>query len=36
MILLPMDSVQDIPTTPGELFAKFQTGVLRRPVGCCV
>ena len=26
MILLPMDSVQDIPTIPGELFAKFQIG----------
>ncbi len=25
-ILLPMASVKDIPTIPGELFAKFQTG----------
>jgi len=24
-ILLPMSSVTDIPTVPGELFAKFQT-----------
>lgn len=24
-ILLPMASVRDIPTIPGELFAKFQT-----------
>lgn len=24
-ILLPMVSVSDIPTIPGELFAKFQT-----------
>jgi ATP-dependent Lon protease len=24
-ILLPMSSVVDIPTVPGELFAKFQT-----------
>jgi ATP-dependent Lon protease len=32
MILLPMDSVQDIPTIPGELFAKFQTGFYADPV----
>ena len=25
-LLLPMTSVKDIPTIPGELFAKFQTG----------
>ena len=25
-LLLPMPSVKDIPTIPGELFAKFQTG----------
>jgi Domain of unknown function (DUF1788) len=25
-ILLPMASIKDIPTIPGELFAKFQTG----------
>jgi predicted ATP-dependent Lon-type protease len=25
-LLLPMASVKDIPTIPGELFAKFQTG----------
>jgi ATP-dependent Lon protease len=25
-VLLPMASVKDIPTIPGELFAKFQTG----------
>jgi predicted ATP-dependent Lon-type protease len=25
-LLLPMASVKDIPTVPGELFAKFQTG----------
>ncbi len=25
-VLLPMSSVSDIPTIPGELFAKFQTG----------
>ena len=24
-ILLPMASVRDLPTIPGELFAKFQT-----------
>jgi len=31
-ILLPMASVQDIPTIPGELFAKFQTGFYADPV----
>jgi ATP-dependent Lon protease len=24
-VLLPMASIKDIPTIPGELFAKFQT-----------
>ncbi len=31
-ILLPMSSVIDIPTVPGELFAKFQTGFYSDPV----
>lgn len=31
-ILLPMASVKDIPTIPGELFAKFQTGFYSDPV----
>ena len=31
-ILLPMASVKDIPTIPGELFAKFQTGFFADPV----
>lgn len=31
-ILLPMASVRDIPTIPGELFAKFQTGFYADPV----
>lgn len=30
-ILLPMASVRDIPTVPGELFAKFQTGFYSDP-----
>jgi ATP-dependent Lon protease len=30
-ILLPMASVWDIPTIPGELFAKFQTGFYSDP-----
>jgi ATP-dependent Lon protease len=30
--LLPMASVKDIPTIPGELFAKFQTGFYADPV----
>ena len=30
-ILLPMASVRDIPTIPGELFAKFQTGFYSDP-----
>jgi ATP-dependent Lon protease len=30
-ILLPMASVSDIPTIPGELFAKFQTGFYSDP-----
>ena len=31
-ILLPMASVGDIPTIPGELFAKFQTSFYADPV----
>lgn len=31
-ILLPMSSVGDIPTVPGELFAKFQTSFYSDPV----
>jgi ATP-dependent Lon protease len=31
-ILLPMASVGDIPTIPGELFAKFQTSFYPDPV----
>ena len=31
-ILLPMASVGDIPTIPGELFAKFQTSFYSDPV----
>jgi ATP-dependent Lon protease len=31
-ILLPMASVRDIPTIPGELFAKFQTSFYADPV----
>jgi ATP-dependent Lon protease len=31
-ILLPMASVSDIPTVPGELFAKFQTSFYADPV----
>jgi ATP-dependent Lon protease len=30
-ILLPMASVKDIPTIPGELFAKFQTSFFSDP-----
>jgi ATP-dependent Lon protease len=30
-LLLPMASVQDIPTVPGELFAKFQTSFYSDP-----
>ena len=30
-ILLPMASVGDIATVPGELFAKFQTGFFSDP-----
>ena len=30
-ILLPMASVRHIPTIPGELFAKFQTGFYSDP-----
>lgn len=31
LVLLPMASVSDIPTIPGELFAKFQTGFYSDP-----
>jgi ATP-dependent Lon protease len=31
-ILIPMISVTAIPTVPGELFAKFQTGFYSEPV----
>jgi len=31
-ILIPMASVTDIPTIPGELFAKFQTSFYSDPV----
>ena len=31
-ILLPMASVRDIPTIPGELFAKFQTSFYADPI----
>lgn len=31
-ILLPMCSVTDMPTVPGELFAKFQTSFYSDPV----
>ena len=31
-LLLPMASVKDITTIPGELFAKFQTGFFADPV----
>lgn len=30
-LLLPMASVKDIPTVPGELFAKFQTSFYADP-----
>ena len=30
-LLLPMSSVGDIPSVPGELFAKFQTGFYSDP-----
>ncbi len=30
-LLLPMPSVKDIPTIPGELFAKFQTSFYSDP-----
>jgi len=34
-ILLPMASVRDIPSVPGELFAKFQTSFYSdRPMPC--
>ena len=31
-ILLPMSSVTDIPSVPGEVFAKFQTRFYSDPV----
>ncbi len=31
-ILIPMSSVGDIPSVPGELFAKFQTSFYSDPV----
>ena len=31
-ILLPMSSVKDIPSVPGELFGKFQTSFYADPV----
>ena len=31
-VLLPMSSVTDIPSIPGELFAKFQTSFYSDPV----
>jgi len=31
-LLLPMCSVRDIPSIPGELFAKFQTSFYADPV----
>jgi ATP-dependent Lon protease len=31
-ILIPMSSVKDIPSIPGELFAKFQTSFYSDPV----
>jgi ATP-dependent Lon protease len=31
-ILLPMSNVNDIPSVPGELFAKFQTSFYSDPV----
>jgi len=31
-ILMPMSSVRDIPTIPGELFAKFQTSFYADPI----
>jgi len=31
-ILIPMSSVSDIPSVPGELFAKFQTSFYSDPV----
>ena len=31
-ILLPMSSVIDLPSVPGELFAKFQTSFYSDPV----
>lgn len=31
-ILLPISSVMDIPSVPGELFAKFQTSFYVHPV----
>jgi ATP-dependent Lon protease len=31
-ILIPMSSVKDIPTIPGELFTKFQTSFYADPI----
>jgi ATP-dependent Lon protease len=31
-VLLPMASVKDIPTNPGELFAQVQTGFYADPI----
>jgi predicted ATP-dependent Lon-type protease len=31
-LLIPMSSVTAIPTVPGELFAKFQTGFYSDPI----
>ena len=31
-VLLPMASVKDLPTIPGEMFAKFQTSWYTDPV----
>jgi ATP-dependent Lon protease len=35
-ILLPMASVTDIPTIPGELFAKFQTSFYSDPIDAVI
>lgn len=35
-LLLPMSSVRDIPTIPGELFAKFQTSFYADPVDAVI
>jgi ATP-dependent Lon protease len=33
-VLIPMSSVSDIATVPGELFAKFQIGFYADPTDC--